>query len=628
MDSLVTKNKSKDNDTDTVYDNIVNEYKIMDDAPYELDMNELRHMQHMERALRYIIEHIKDPDLSVEDAAACAELSVSYFEREFRRYFSIPFSRFVTGLRIRAYAIDMLSASADSYDTEYLGVSTVQSFSRAFSREIGVSPRVFRTGEYEVPDMPDREEVEGARFHKEYRQAMAVRIKGTLLDPPLGNDTYYMDTCAYPYTAGVRECADTMMGAWWYFPECGMKYVFGAVKTEYSTTYKNKKDLYRKEDPVADGKETGEITIQGGSFVVYTYDRPDDDSKIPGMSRILMRYIFKEWIPINQKQTNTLGCTYEIFDKEHVSIMVPLASNAMTGDALTEHKWSIARWADNIDDHITDGLSLESLAFDANYSPQNYRDVFLMYYGITPTAYIKKRRACLALNELQNADPSRTKSILRKYHFRSRNQLDKVWKEKLGGVGQDIQKGQLGRLPNLVKFYDNNVDKMQVRIVNLSRTYVALKSISQNKGSSLPTDIIGRILYWFNRDFKDQKDIDEYISRPEQKVFLWGDKADEGFGYPEYRYYVGSVLTESKNDKYNDIQSGSFDIEVLPGGKYAEFQTHGKNDQDRPREKFQFLTRMAFGGWINRNRWRVDFGRRTFVIWHESKLYFYVPVMR
>ena len=624
MDGLVTNTKSKDN----VYDNIVNEYKVMDDAPYELDMPELRHMQSMEYALRYILEHIKDPELSIDVAAACAGLSTSYFEREFRRYFDMPFSRFVTSLRIRAYARDMLSASADNYDAEYIGLSTVQSFSRAFRREIGVSSRVFRTGEYEVPDMPDREEVEGVRFHKEYRQAMAVRIKGTLLDPPLGNDTYYMDTCAYPYTAGVRECADTMMGAWWYFPECGMKYVFGHVKTEYSTTYKNKKDIYRKADPDADNKETGEITIQGGTFAVYTYDRPADDSKIPAMSRILMRYIFKEWILINHKQSNTLGCTYEIFDKEHVSIMVPLASNALTGESLTEHKWSIAKWADNIDDHITDGLSLESLAFDANYSPQNYRDVFLMYYGITPTAYIRKRRACLALNELQNADQSRTKSILRKYHFRSREQLDKVWKEEFGGVAQDIQKGQLDRLPNLVKFYDNNIDKIQVRITDLPRTYAALKSISQNTSSSLPADIVERILYWFNRDFKNKKDIDKYISKPEQKVFLWGNKADIGFGYPEYHYYVGSVLTESENDKYPDVRSVSFDIEAIPGGKYAEFQVPGKNDQDSPGEKFRLLTRMAFGGWINRNRWRVDFGRRTFVIWRGGKLYFYVPVMR
>ena len=169
---------------------------------------------------------------------------------------------------------------------------------------------------------------------------------------------------------------------------------------------------------------------------------------------------------------------------------------------------------------------------------------------------------------------------------------------------------------------------MQVRIVNLSRTYVALKSISQNKGSSLPTDIIGRILYWFNRDFKNKKDIDKYISKPEQKVFLWGNRADKGFGYPEYHYYVGSVLTESENDKYPDVRSGSFDIEAIPGGKYAEFQVPGKNDQDSPGEKFRLLTRMAFGGWINRNRWRVDFGRRTFVIWRGGKLYFYVPVMR
>ena len=341
-----------------------------------------------------------------------------------------------------------------------------------------------------------------------------------------------------------------------------------------------------------------------------------------------MRYIFKEWILINHKQSNTLGCTYEIFDKKHVSIMVPLASNSLTGESLTEHKWSIAKWADNIDDHITDGLSLESLAFDANYSPQNYRDVFLMYYGITPTAYIRKRRACLALNELQNADQSRTKSILRKYHFRSREQLDKVWKEEFGGVAQDIQKGQLDRLPNLVKFYDNNIDKIQVRITDLPKTYAALKSISQNTSSSLPADIVERILYWFNRDFKNKKDIDKYISKPEQKVFLWGNKADIGFGYPEYHYYVGSVLTESENDKYPDVRSGSFDIEAIPGGKYAEFQVPGENDQDSPREKFQLLTRMAFGGWINRNRWRVDFGRRTFVIWRGGKLYFYVPVMR
>ena len=68
-------------------------------------------------------------------------------------------------------------------------------------------------------------------------------------------------------------------------------------------------------------------------------------------------------------------------------------------------------------------------------------------------------------------------------------------------------------------------------------------------------------------------------------------------------------------------------VEAVPGGCYAIFSTVDNLEAYWLEDAFGLLTRCAFGGWIKDNRWRVDFSRRTFVVWRDRRLHFFVPTV-
>ena len=572
-----------------IYDDITYTYKVMDDAPYRLDHVTLRSMQKMERALSFLLNNIKVGAISSEEAATQAGYSEEYFIKAFKEYFGMPFQMFVTKLKLRRAAADIQSNNYPKQIGMEYGFSSVQSFSKAFKHEFGISPRKFYKGNYSIPDMPFRSNVKGLEIKLEYSEEHALSLTGASFLPPRGEDTYFMDAYALPYGVDAQESRvnsqNDKVGIWWYGLNEGMKYVFGDVKHYYDTVY------------VPDDKvDEGEILIQGGNYAVFSYARPEDDKEIFLLSRIMARYVFKEWVPVNGKVTNTIGYTYEKFTKNRIYLYVPIAIGMGGTEEIKPKKWGIPAWARYIDEHINEQLSLESLAIIAGYSPQNYRDVFTMYYGITPTEYIRRRRLSLNSKATSNGDDS---------------------------ITDDEQ------LYNIEEYYEKNNAKVKLTTTILSDSMLLLHSIEETEGEELPVDLIGRVLYWFHRDFNDFAIVKDLIES-DAKVSIWGDKAVYENGHSIYKYYVGSFLKHDLNSADIDRikkETGAM-LEELSGGRYAVFQTFDRQDEDRPELAYHLLTLTAFGGWINENRWRTDLNRRTFVIWKGHKLYFYVPIVR
>ena len=98
------------------------------------------------------------------------------------------------------------------------------------------------------------------------------------------------------------------------------------------------------------------------------------------------------------------------------------------------------------------------------------------------------------------------------------------------------------------------------------------------------------------------------------------------------RYYVAHVLRKGLDPEGQSrfaaacARTGAH-VESVPGGCYAVFSTVDDLEEYSPIDAFALLTRCAFGGWIKDNRWRVDFSRRTFVVWRNRRLYFHVPTI-
>ncbi len=163
------------------------------------DNKSLRHMKKMENALAYILSHLENCECTIDKAAEAAGYESSYFQRIFTRYYEMPFAQFVTRLRLRAAAKAIATEAFPKKVGLRFNFANPQSFSKAFRREFGVSPRNFQEENYDIPDMPLRKQVEGIEISLEYKQVYAIRVVGCAIRAPYGNETPLLDFVSLPY---------------------------------------------------------------------------------------------------------------------------------------------------------------------------------------------------------------------------------------------------------------------------------------------------------------------------------------------------------------------------------------------------------------------------------------------
>jgi len=118
--------------------------KVRRAADYEEDYIQHQKYANVIRARDYLAENFSDPALSLDAAAAIAEVSPRRFGELFRRLYHVTPGRYVTRLRISA-AEDMLRMK--SYTVAEIAASVGYAspgyFCRVFTRETGVPPSRF-----------------------------------------------------------------------------------------------------------------------------------------------------------------------------------------------------------------------------------------------------------------------------------------------------------------------------------------------------------------------------------------------------------------------------------------------------------------------------------------------------
>lgn len=629
----------------SIYDKI--DYRPMADAPYALDNHALIAMQKLDTGLRYVLNNLTKLDLTLNEVAMRSGYSAGYFKAVFVKHFEMPFYQFVTKLRMRQAAREICDGHYPKGIAKKYGFSDAAGFSKAFRREIGISPKLFYQGNYAVPDMPMRKQLGGIPITLEYTIERAFALRGPMAPPPRGAETFLMNELALPYTGAYpqfnavlsEDSFEDLVGVWNYHPDSGIDYVFGPVEERFDSI-----SVIEPLSGLDDG--TQRVVIQGGHYAVFSYPRPVEDRLIPIAQRMLSRFIFQEWVPMNHKMTNTMGFTFERFTPERVYFYLPMKSGMDNTDELREREWNLAQWAHRIDELIETDLNADVLADLEGYSTKNYIDVFTMYYGVTPSAYIRRRRLYLA-DEQMRADTTgaRRDAILAQYRFSSYDQFVRLRAREFGD-NLDGEVRSSGELLDLEAYYEYNKDRVAFTICRLKDFRIIGHSIEESVDGHHPHDLQGRVLYWFSHMFPGFERFKPYFAPDEAKLFIWADErigTHDSIGDPNTedviledntisRYYVAHFLRDDLNeDDEAELASACKGIsahdEVVPGGYYAVFWTADNLEEHSLEDAFQLLTRCAFGGWIRDNRWRVDFTRRTFVAWGNSKLRFYVPTI-
>ena len=131
-------------------------------------MSNLKQVVEMERVLCYIMEHLEE-ELPISQVADDFHYNEAYFAKKFSEYFGIPYGKFLQILQLRKAAHELrenqraLKEIAKAY-----GYSEVRSFSKAFKRELGMTPREFQHTDISVPDMPLRKTINGHKLQLQY----------------------------------------------------------------------------------------------------------------------------------------------------------------------------------------------------------------------------------------------------------------------------------------------------------------------------------------------------------------------------------------------------------------------------------------------------------------------------
>lgn len=558
----------------------------------EIEKN-IQRMSEMEEVLQFILESL-DKEVSQEEVAVYSNHSSTYFTKIFRQYFECSFSKYINQLKMRRVANRLLMEQTVKDIWQISGYSKLSNFSKAFNKEFNMSPKKFLKTMDAVPDMPERKFLFGNEIHLSYEETNGVTVTGYPIPLKNGNNTDLMEEVAYAlnHSEGLAnldlKCDEEHYGIWWHNKYGRCHYLWA-----------------KKGDNCSLGSAS--VMITGGHYAVFSFKRKENHKETAKISRMLARYIFKEWKFINNKSLDTMGFTYEKFDKERAYIYVPILKQEIGGE-----RQNIDKWITYIDNHIKENLAIKNIAQTMHYSEKSFREVFQMYYNMSPSVYILRRRLCLVAGQIQQHPRKETK-ILEKYLFKSKVDFEKHFIQEFGVSYNEYDKISF-EVVDLKQYHKEYKELLEVKFQTIQEIMAMVKPIKKPQIKEEEINIPGLAAYWFKHKMKnfEQEIVD--------KVALWDLVYGENAEDTRYEYVLGPVLSEKQS------VSTSLKVVSIESGKYAIFKTKNKSDLKELEEIFRMMTRCVFYGWTKENRERLDIERITFVRFYDEKLYFYVPV--
>ena len=155
---------------------------------------------------------------------------------------------------------------------------------------------------------------------------------------------------------------------------------------------------------------------------------------------------------------------------------------------MTEHIALLEKALRYIEAHLKEAMSLDDIAFAANYSPWHFHRLFMAFTGITVGEYVRKRRLSEASRELAlGAKPIR--QLAREYQFESQASFTRSFKSFSGCTPGTIRK----QLQPLLNFQtritlQGKGDTMQKPIIKSKPAFrvIGTSCLSTMKNNTIP----------------------------------------------------------------------------------------------------------------------------------------------
>ncbi len=563
----------------------------------------------MQPALSYILVNIEE-EITPEDVQKILKCSENTLLRRFRKYYGVPCERFIMMLRMRAAASKLLSGEAKSPKklAEKYHYSDVSAFSKAFKREIGLSPRSFMKYGKNVPDMPMPKSFNGHKAYIKYMKIEDFDVYGYKEPLINGVRTDLLKECAYPLEHGSRNLDlydnKDQIGFWWSDTPDEMYYILG-----YKT--------YSRHDIPEDAME---FHFEGADYAVFSVERSDNLEESLLAHRMMVYYAMMVWRKINNKVANTMVYTYEVFGKNYTHLYLPLWKGMPVESEKVIISTGLDEWIAYIDRTILEEKSMEEIAAHFNYSRRHFCRVFKNYFVYSVQEYIRKKRLYLAARDLKNVKEEKArKEILDRYHFEDSQIFRKIFREEFGKEPEDYLEVSF-HVPNLSLYYSDHKNQIKIRIFDTKEMKMIGKTIQARDPSEdvqENLDIPDLASYWMRNDPDEIKGTEYECpgKGKENKVALWYTDSKARTN----EYILGPVV-----DAFREVPEGYKNI-TIPAGKYAVIESLSESDDEKMTETYRLLSRCGYG-WIKEYQFRVNLDELTYMHYYEQKLHFYIPV--
>lgn len=283
-------------------------------------------------------------------------------------------------------------------------------------------------------------------------------------------------------------------------------------------------------------------------------------------------------------------------------------------------KYHLDTWIDYINEHLYENITIEELANVFGYSVQHFRHVFSLYYDMTASDYIRKKRMHMAAAAIRKGgDVAR---IAEDYGFKSYQGFSRAFKKEFHVPLTQYKKAKF-EVVDLNRYYSMYKEKLQISSMEINEIKAICHTVIPNIRED--ADIPAQINYWVRRDFPCLKNtrFNYNKQRKEDKVALWYSVEKKRGDMIEtfYDYVLGPVVEDFDGDIPDDI----FCI-TIRGGKYAVFETDKESDREHLVDTIRMFARCVYFGWIKDNMEKVDFSRCTFERYLNDKVFVYVPI--
>lgn len=411
----------------------------------------------------------------------------------------------------------------------------------------------------------------------------------------------------HPIEATVEEyektCSRTeaFVALWWH-------------DEDYISHYMQGKVIENPEEgeDIQEMEEMEYISIPPGKYAVFSVKRAKDAEEFAENIKDMMHYVQKKWMPKHENSINSQGYSFQYFRDGRVYYYLSLLEEEQE-ESLAK-VYGVETWTKFIDAHITENLTVASLATKFHYSPTHFKRVFKYYYRMSVADYIRKRKLSLIAEAIREGEDYQETAS--KYGFHTYAGFSRAFEKEFQISPAAYQRG-IFEVIDLSDYYKEYKDTLRLSIVKIKSLLVEGKTILPSKGDDM--DIPAQINYWLGREFPCQNNsrLEGNVNQKEDKIALWKHNADNG----DIEYIMGPVVDE---------WSEEMDADVIPiqieGGRYAIFETEKLSDEEDVAEVLRRYTRCVFYGWVKENRDMVDLCRVTFERYVNGKIYMYVPL--